>query len=63
MLTPNNDNELITIEQLCERLFISSTTAYKLLQSGEIKAFKLGTWKIPIESVNDYIRNKCRERS
>lgn len=63
MLTPNNDNELITIEDLCSRLFISSTTAYKLLQSGEIKAFKLGTWKIPIESVNDYIRNKCRERS
>lgn len=38
-----DENELLSIEQLCERLFISPTTAYKLLQSGEIKGFKVGT--------------------
>lgn len=47
MLMGNDETELLTIEQLCERLFISPTTAYKLLQSGEIKGFKVGTWKIP----------------
>ena len=55
MFTSVNENELLSIEQLCERLFISPTTAYKLLQSGKIKAFKLGTWKIPVKSVYDYI--------
>lgn len=55
MFKPIDENELLSIEQLCERLFISPTTAYKLLQSGKIKAFKLGTWKIPVKSVYDYI--------
>ena len=34
MNTPVDENELLSIEQLCDRLFISATTAYKLLQSG-----------------------------
>jgi excisionase family DNA binding protein len=59
MFTEIEDNELLSIEQLCQRLFISPTTAYKLLQSGEIKAFKLGTWKIPLKSINEYINKKC----
>ena len=59
MFMPDDENELLSIEQLCERLFISSTTAYKLLQSGEIKGFKLGTWKMPVKSVNEYINKKC----
>lgn len=60
MFTERNNDQLLTIDQLCEQLFISPTTAYKLLRSGEIKAFKVGTWKIPMQSVRDYIRNKCR---
>jgi excisionase family DNA binding protein len=60
MLMETDESELLTIEQLCERLFISPTTAYKLLQSGEIKAFKIGTWKIPVQSVREYIQKKCK---
>jgi len=60
MFMETDENELLTIEQLCERLFISPTTAYKLLQSGEIKAFKIGTWKIPVKSVREYIQKKCQ---
>ena len=59
MLTLANQGELLSIDQLCERLFISPTTAYKLLQSGKIKAFKLGTWKIPEENVRKYIQEMC----
>ena len=55
MFAHNDESELLSIEQLCDRLFISPTTAYKLLKSGEIKGFKLGTWKIPVRSVNEYI--------
>jgi excisionase family DNA binding protein len=60
MLIKQEEDELLSIEQLCERLFISQTTAYRLLQSGEIKGFKLGTWKIPAQSVSDYIKRKCQ---
>lgn len=59
MLPQDNQEELLSIEQLCERLFISPTTAYKLLQSGRIKAFKLGTWKIPETSINRFIQDMC----
>lgn len=62
MFNYDNENELLSIEQLCEKLFISRTTAYKLLQSGEIKSFKLGTYKIPAKSVDEYIQNKLKSR-
>ena len=62
MFTYNDENELLSIEQVCEKLLISHTTAYKLLQSGEIKAFKLGTWKIPAKSVYEYINKKDKAR-
>lgn len=49
--------ELITIDELCELLMIGRTTAYRLLRSGEIKAFKIGkVWKISKASVECYIR-------
>lgn len=54
-----DENRLLTVEQLCECLFISPATAYKLLQSGEIKAFKIGNWKIPAKSIHEYIQKKC----
>ena len=57
-----NDNTLLTIDELCEQLFISPTTAYKLLQSGEIKGFKVGSWKIPQKSVREYVKKRCGEQ-
>ena len=51
--------EILTIEELMELLYIGKNTAYKLLKSGEIKAFRIGkVWKIPRESLNEYILRK-----
>ena len=48
--------ELITFDELCETLMIGKNTAYKLLKSGKLKAFKIGrVWKIPQRAVSDYI--------
>lgn len=53
---------VIEIEELCNTLGIGKNTAYSLLTSGEIDAFKIGTvWKIPVKSVEDYIAKKCGE--
>ena len=58
------DPEVITIEELCERLTISQTLAYRMLRNGDIKAFKIGSlWRIPISSVNEYITQKCVAQS
>lgn len=53
---------VIEIEDLCSYLGIGKNTAYSLLTSGEIDAFKIGTvWKIPIASIDNYINRKCKQ--
>lgn len=55
----NETNDLISIDDLCEMLFIGKNAAYHLLNTGEIKAFRIGrNWKIPRFSVINYIRSK-----
>lgn len=57
----NNYNDMITIDELCEMLTIGRNTAYSLLKTGEIKAFKIGRiWKIPREAVSEYVLQKSR---
>ncbi|MCM1500601.1 MAG: helix-turn-helix domain-containing protein [Clostridium sp.] len=52
-------NDIISIEDLCTILSIGYNTAYQLLSSGEIKAFKIGRiWKIPRVAVEEYIFSK-----
>ena len=48
--------EIITVDELCETLMIGKNAAYKLLSSGDIKAFRINRiWKIPKQSVTEYI--------
>ena len=52
-------DDILTITELAEALKIGSTQAYKIVRSGEIKAFKEGKdWKIPKISLESYIREK-----
>lgn len=52
-------NELITLEELCEILSIGRNAAYHLLNSEELKTFRIGRiWKIPRRSVTKYILEK-----
>lgn len=47
----------MSVEALCEALMIGKNTAYSILNSGELKAYREGSrWKIPREAVNRYIR-------
>lgn len=56
----NTGGTLITIEELCEELMIGRNAAYKLLEEGKIKGFRIGRiWKIPRESINIYVQEQC----
>lgn len=56
----NDENLIIDLDTLCEQLKIGYSTAYRLLRTGEIKAFRIGrNWKIPASSVSEYIHNQC----
>lgn len=49
-------DELISIDDLCNILCIGRNTAYRLLKSNTLQAFKIGRiWKIPKKSVEEYI--------
>lgn len=49
-------NDIMSLDDLCESLIIGKNAAYELLNHGDIKAFRIGSrWKIPKESVIEYI--------
>jgi len=55
----NSNSTLITVEELCDELLIGKNLAYRLLIEGKIKAFRIGrTWKIPRQSLYDFINQQ-----
>lgn len=52
-----NQDDFLTVEELCELLKIGHNAAYHLLNSGEIKAFRNGrVWRIPKQSVIEFTK-------
>jgi len=52
----NSYPDVLSVKQLCEILDIGKNTAYRLLQSGEIKSIKIGkVYKIPKKEVRRYL--------
>ena len=48
--------DIMTVEDLKEALIIGNNQSYRLLSSGKLGAFKIGsTWKIPKVGVQEYI--------
>lgn len=51
--------DILTVPELAEVLRIGTTQAYRILKSGKLSAFKEGKdWKIPKESVIQYISER-----
>lgn len=52
----NHTEEIITLDEMCEILNIGKNTAYKLLNTKQIPAFRIGkSWKIPRSAINNFI--------
>ena len=53
----NNTKDSLTLKELQELLHIGKNTALKLVQSGEIEAFRVGNrWRVMKDNVAKYIR-------
>ena len=53
----NNTKDILTLKELQELLHIGKNTALKLVQSGEIEAFRVGKqWRVLRESAAKYIK-------
>lgn len=51
-----NYDDILTIEEVAEALKVGTSQVYKLVRSGNLKAFKEGkNWRIPRQSVSEYI--------
>jgi len=49
-------DDVITVKEMMDILAIGKNTAYKLLQDGTIKSFRIGkTHKVLTKSLKDYI--------
>lgn len=52
----NGNNEILTVEEVCDILRIGKNAAYNLIKSGEIKCYRYNlVWKIPRISVDEYM--------
>lgn len=53
----NNTKDILTLKEFQELLHIGKNTALRLVQSGEIEAFRVGKqWRVSKESVAKYVR-------
>lgn len=56
-----NSYNILSPEEAMNELQIGRNAIYKLLASGELKAFKVGhNWKIPRKSIDTYIDTKLK---
>lgn len=59
----NEYEDIMTISDVMEALHIGKNRVYTLLASGELNGFKMGRpWKIPKESVIDYVRSQTMSK-
>ena len=57
-----NEYYILTPEDVMEELCIGRNAIYKLLDSGELKGFRVGRkWKIPRKSLDAYIDKQISE--
>ena len=50
-------NELLTVQQVIEKLKISDETVYRHIRSGRLRAIRIGDlWRIPTEALDEFIR-------
>lgn len=53
-------DEILTVEEVSEILYIGRNTTYDLLRKGELPGFRIGrVWKIPRQALESYITSKC----
>ena len=54
-------DDLLTTEQVAETLKIGKNALYKLLASGDLKAYRNGrVWRIPRQAVEEYVCSQAK---
>ena len=60
----HNDYDVLTAYEAMDYLGVGENTIYKLLNSGELGAFRIGkTWKIPQKEIDKYIDKSVKRNT
>ena len=52
----NQEESVLTIQDVCDALKVGRNRVYKMLASGELKGWRIGhTWKITQSSLQEYL--------
>lgn len=57
----NDYQDIMTVAEVAETLYIGKNRVYELLENGIIKGFRIGrVWKIPKDALKEYILTQSR---
>ena len=57
-----NEDHILSMDEFCKLLDIGKNVAYNLLNTGQVKAFRLGRlWRIPKSSVETFVQERMKE--
>ena len=57
----NDYQDIMTVSEIADTLYIGKNRVYELLENGAIKGFRIGrVWKIPKEALQEYILTQSR---
>ena len=57
----HENTEILTREEVLDKLKIGRSMFYKLIQEGQLKGYKDGNrYKVPAYAVEEYIRNRMK---
>ena len=60
----SNYDDVLTVSDVAEILYVGRNTVYELLNSGALEGFRIGkTWRIPKVNLEKYIIEKCKSTS
>lgn len=57
-----SEDPILSMDEFCKVLDIGKNVAYQLLNSNQVKAFRLGRlWRIPKSSVEAFVQERMKE--
>ena len=56
----NQSDDFLTVDEVCELLKIGNNAAYRMLNTGELKAIRNGrVWRIPKQAIIEFTKEKA----
>ena len=62
-MTNKQEDKLLTIEEVAEILRVSSRSVNRYIESGRLKASKLGVWRIKQSDLDRFLEETSNQKS